>query len=157
MKNRLIQLLVLFLTIGLVSCSTNTQQQNEGIGAVSGAVIGGVAGSFIGQGTGQVVAIGAGAIIGALVGYEIGKNMDSADSNKTYNALNNNPTNKASHWKNKKTGARYTVVPTSNHMAMGHYNNCRTYRTTAVINGQSQTVNGTACRQANGTWKAMNS
>lgn len=157
MKNGLLVILTTLATLGIVSCSTNTQKQNEGIGAVSGAVIGGVAGSFIGQGTGQIVAAGAGAIIGALVGYEVGKNMDNIDCKNTDVALNDNPKGKASRWTNKKTGAMYSVVPTSKPMQMGSNDYCRTYRATSVVNGQKNTMTGTACRQSNGTWKTINS
>lgn len=157
MKTRIIQLVTILLTICIAGCSTNTQRQNEGVGAVTGAVIGGAAGSLIGGGTGRVVAIGAGAIIGALVGAEVGKNMDSVDTNKTYKALNNNHTNKTTYWKNKKTGARYSVTPTSNPMTIGNNNDCRTFRTTSIINGNKQTTNGTACRMADGTWQPANS
>ncbi len=156
MKSTFLKLLVIVMTcISVVACSTNTQKQNTGIGTVSGAVVGGLAGSAFGGGTGKVIAVGAGAIIGALVGGYIGHNMESSDSQKTYNALNNNPTNKTTTWKNKKTGARYSVTPTSDPTSSGSNAYCRQFTTKAVINGKKQVVSGTACRQADGTWKAI--
>jgi surface antigen len=158
MKKTIINLLVIAASMSLVACSTNTKSENMTVGAVSGAVVGGVAGSFIGGGTGQIVAAGAGAIIGALVGSEIGKNMDNSDANNTYKAMNTNPKNKKMTWKNTKTGAMYTVVPTSKVMTVDNNNHCRTYRATANVQGHNQQVTtGTACRLANGTWQTINS
>ncbi len=63
-----------------------------------------------------------------------------------------------------------TVVPWSN-PGTGHYGEvavlddgyddasglpCRTYRTTVVVDGQPQTATGTACREADGTWRIVN-
>lgn len=158
MKRTLISMLVIATSFSLVACSSNTQRENTTVGAVSGAVIGGVAGSFIGAGTGQIVAAGVGAIVGALVGGEIGNNMDSTDASNTYKAMNKNKQNKQMTWKNTKTGAQYTVVPTSKIMAIGNHDYCRTYRATAQTQGQSQKViSGTACRLPNGTWQAIQS
>ncbi|TAK79058.1 MAG: glycine zipper 2TM domain-containing protein [Gammaproteobacteria bacterium] len=156
MKSMLMKFFIVILTcISVAACSTNTQKQNETVGTVSGAVVGGLAGSAIGGGAGKVVAIGAGAVIGALVGNRIGKSMESSDTQKTYHALNNNQTNKSSYWKNKHTGARYTVTPTSDPMQSGSQSYCRQFKTKAIINGKSQVVTGTACRQSDGTWKTI--
>ena len=149
------KILVLILSIGLVACSTNTQKENTGIGAVTGAVVGGLAGSAFGGGTGKVVAVGVGAVAGALIGGYIGHSMDSTDSVKMNSAMNN-PTNQTTHWKNKKTGARYSMTPTSNRMTVNGNPNCRKYHSTAVINGEKHRVYGVACLQSDGTWKAVN-
>lgn len=155
MKNGLMKLAILLLSVCLAACSTNTQEQNTGIGAVTGAVVGGLAGSAIGAGTGQVVAIGAGAVIGALVGGGIGHSMDSSDTTKTYVVLDKNPTNKVTRWKNTSTGQTYMVVPVSDRMTMKGNPNCRKFRAVAIINGKKQHVYGIACRQMDGTWRAM--
>ena len=122
--------------------SSNTQNENTGIGAVTGAVIGGVAGSAFGAGTGQAVAIGVGALAGALIGGVIGHSMDSTDNRQLCNTMENNPTNKPHHWKNQKTGAQYTMVPTSKVIAYDGNNTCRQYRSTAVIDGKQETSSG---------------
>lgn len=156
MKHILINLALLFLSFSLVACSsTNTRSQNTSIGAVTGAVIGGVAGSAIGAGTGQIVAIGVGAVAGALIGGAIGNSMDSSDSAKVYSAMDHNPAHKASTWKNPKTGARYSVAPTSNMMTIKGNPNCRQFRSVVWVNGKKQHIKGVACRQADGTWQAV--
>lgn len=141
------------LSVGLVGCSTNTQQENTGIGAVTGAVAGGVAGGLLGGGTGGVVA---GAVVGGLLGGLIGHSVDSSDNNKLNSAMNNNPTNKSTTWTNSKTGARYTIAPTSNMMTVNGNPNCRRYYSTAVMNGKKQKVSGIACRQSDGNWQVVN-
>ncbi|MBX3709213.1 MAG: glycine zipper 2TM domain-containing protein [Gammaproteobacteria bacterium] len=157
MKQACFKTALLIASIGLVvSCSSaNTQSQNTTLGAVTGAVVGGVAGSAIGAGTGQIVAIGAGAIAGALIGGYVGQSMDHSDNVQTYYALEHTPKQKAYHWKNKKTGKQYTVIPSSKHVAMKGYSDCRKYTVVADIKGKKQRVHGVACRQADGSWKAI--
>ncbi|HLB41361.1 MAG TPA: hypothetical protein VJN02_00665 [Gammaproteobacteria bacterium] len=54
------------------------------------------------------------------------------------------------------SGVRYTMIPTSNMMTINGRSNCRQYRSIATINGKIQQMTGIACRQADGTWQAMN-
>lgn len=152
MKKTLISTVIICSMVGLVGCSTNTQSQNTGIGVVSGAVVGGLAGSLIGGGAGKVVAIGVGAVAGALVGCSIGHSMDHSDNTTMSNAMYSNSTNQGTTWTNNRTGATYTVVPTSKMMTYKKHHNCRTYYTTAVISGKTQKVYGVACRKADGSW-----
>jgi surface antigen len=154
MKPMLLKATLLAASIGLVvGCSsTNTQSQNAALGALGGAVVGGVAGSAIGSGTGQAVAIGVGAVAGALIGGSIGSSMDHSDSTQTYYALDHSP--KTYHWKNKKTGNVYTVVP-SKRVKMKGYSDCRKYAIIIDRHGKKQKAYGTACRQADGSWKAI--
>ena len=156
MKKLLVNLMILLASMSLVACSTNTQKENTGVGVVSGAVIGGLAGSLVGGGVGKAVAVGVGIVAGALVGGYIGHNMDHSDSMKMDSAMNN-PTNQSSTWTNSKTGATYTVKPTSKKMTVNGNSNCRKYYTKAMMNGKQQVVHGVACMQSNGTWAAVNS
>lgn len=155
MKNILIKIAVLLVSFNLVACSTNTRSENTTIGGVTGAVAGGLAGSLIGAGTGQVVAIGVGAIGGALLGSYVGHSMDSSDNAHVYQALDNNNTRQTTDWKNEKTGAVYKVTPVSKKMTIKGNHDCRKFRAISVINGKKQHVYGVACRQADGTWRAM--
>lgn len=154
MKNIFVKLSCLFASSCLIiSCSTNTQNQNTAVGAVGGAAVGGGV-AALAHASGGVIA-GA-AVVGALVGGLIGHSADSADKSHMNSSMNHTPTNKASYWKNKKTGVTYKVVPTSNVMSYNGNNTCRTYTaTTTMMDGKTEQVNGTACRQANGTWQAI--
>ncbi|HLF67323.1 MAG TPA: RT0821/Lpp0805 family surface protein [Gammaproteobacteria bacterium] len=154
MKQVFVAILALLLTLNLAGCSTNTQKENMTAGAVAGALIGGGAGAFIGQGVGTAVAVGVGIVGGALIGGYIGDHMDSSDNAKM-NASMNNPTNKRTDWKNDKTGASYSMAPTSKVMAINGNGACRTFHTKATIEGKTQEVDGTACRQTDGTWKSI--
>lgn len=158
MKTHLAKLCIALAAVGLVGCSSNTQNENTTLGAITGAVVGGLTGSLFGQGTGQVIAIGAGAIAGAFVGGYIGKNMDHRDYQNTCNTLNGNAKDQPTTWKNKRTGIAYSVKPTSNYITYNGNNACRRFQTTTTAtDGQSKTVNGVACRQSNGTWREVSS
>src|SRR5689334_10281114 len=124
MKKGLVALIALLLSINLVGCSSNTQEQNTTLGAVTGAVVGGGAGAFVGQGLGKAVAIGVGLVGGALIGGYIGHHMDSTDNAKMNTSMNN-ATYKQTTWTDEKTGASYSMAPTSKVMAVQGYTTCR--------------------------------
>lgn len=152
MNSVLTKLLVLVMSVSLMSCSTNTQKENTGVGVATGAVAGGLLGSLVGGGTGKAVAIGVGIVAGALVGGAIGHSMDSTDHTNVNNAV---MTGKTTSWENSKTHSNYTVVPSKRYVTMNGNKYCRNYTTTAVISGKTSTVHGVACRQADGSWKAV--
>lgn len=138
-----------FLALSLTAC--NPTKQN--IGAVSGGVLGGVLGSQVGGGRGQLLATGVGAMLGMMAGSAIGQSMDDVDMMKANRAIESNRNGQSSSWTNPDSNAQYTVTPTRTY----YQNNnlpCREYSTNVVINGQNESMTGTACRQENGTWKA---
>ncbi|EKD53725.1 MAG: OspA [uncultured bacterium] len=151
MKKIVTTLMTLIAYASLVGCDNMTKQD---VGVVSGSVIGGLVGSQFGKGGGNILAIGAGAVAGALIGGAIGKNMDDTDRLKMNQALDNNSLGQPAYWKNQNTGNSYTVVPTQNVTVDGNQY-CREYRSTANIAGKKQQVYGTACRQPDGSWKAV--
>lgn len=150
-----VAVLITASALALVGCSSNTQGENTGIGAVTGAVAGGLAGSAFGAGTGRAVAVGVGAVAGALLGGWIGHSMDHSDNSAMCKTLDNNSVNQSSSWKNKKTGARYTMKPTSSVMAYQGYNTCRQYEVTGVADGKKETTTGVACKNKNGSWTTV--
>jgi surface antigen len=133
----------------LAACETPPTKQQTG--AVTGAVVGGVVGSTIGGGTGRTVAIVAGTVAGALFGSHIGKRMDEADRLKAAQALENSPSGERSTWKNPDTGTEYTMTPTRTYQT--GTGPCRDFTVDAKIDGKPEKVQGSACRQADGTWK----
>lgn len=139
---------------GLVGCSTNTQNQNTALGVAGGAVVGGGIGAAVATG-GTSIAVGA--IAGGIIGGVIGYNMPSSDKAHMYQAMNSTPTHHHKHWKNKHTQTSYNLTPTSNRMAYNGYQNCRTYDLTSMHNGRKQEVQGTACRQPDGSWTSVKS
>ena len=137
------------LVVSLASCSNQPSKQD--IGTVTGGVLGGVLGSQVGKGTGRDVAIIAGALAGAYLGSAIGKSMDETDRLKTAQAMESNPTGRATSWRNPDTGNTYTVMPTKTYET--ETGPCRDFTTKAIIGGKQETIYGTACRQADGSWK----
>jgi len=154
MKKILAYTVLFAASAGLVTgCSTNTQSQNTGVGAVGGAVVGGVAAGVLG---GNPVAVGVSAIAGALIGGYIGHSMDHSDVSNMNNAMNNNATNMPSTWTNPKTGVTYHLTPTSDMMTYKGNNSCRKYVATATMQGEKhKTKHGIACRQSDGSWMMM--
>jgi surface antigen len=133
----------------LAACENPPTKQQTG--AVTGAVVGGVVGSTIGGGTGRTVAIVAGTVAGALFGSHIGKRMDEADRLKAAQALENAPSGQATTWKNPDSGAEYTMTPTRTYET--GTGPCRDFTVNAKIDGKPEKVQGSACRQTDGTWK----
>ena len=143
----------------LVGCTTfNPQEQpKQTAGTVLGAIGGGLLGAQVGKGAGQLAATAAGTLAGAWLGSEVGASLDRADrlyaQQATYTALEQNPTGTASTWRNPDTGHYGAVTPTRTYRTAAR--DCRDFEQTVVIDGQQQTVYGTACREADGTWRAL--
>ncbi len=137
-------------TLVLTGCNPTKQDVGTLIGAGTGAFVG----SQIGDGTGQLAAVAIGALMGGYLGGDVGRQMDELDRYKTQEALEYRPTGSTTSWNNPDTGYSYNVTPTNT------YENdsgpCRDYTTEAVIEGRAEVVHGTACRQPDGTWHAMN-
>lgn len=151
MKQIITTFFVLICSFALVGCQNMSKQD---AGTITGAVAGGLIGSTIGQGSGQVLAVAAGAMAGAYVGNAIGKSMDDTDKMKVNQALETHNVGQPAYWNNQKSGARYKVTPVKD-VTVGSNKYCREYQTVATINGQQQKMFGTACRQPDGSWKAV--
>lgn len=65
-------------------------------------------------------------------------------------ALENNRVNETTRWSDPD-GKNYTVTPTRTYAENGAP--CRDFRQTVEINGQTEILTGTACRQNDGSWK----
>lgn len=127
---------------------------NQQAGSLTGGVIGGLVGSQFGSGSGQVAAAAGGALLGSIIGGRIGQTMDDVDRMKMQQALDTAPTGRPIRWRNPDNGNQYTVRPTRT-----YYNGnqpCREYTTHASIGGKFEQIHGTACRQADGSWKIRN-
>lgn len=140
------------LTLAVAGCQTPPDKQQTG--AVVGGVLGGVLGSNVGDGRGQTAAIIAGTLVGAVIGGAVGKSMDQTDQLKAQQALENNKINQATSWHNPDTGRDVAVTPTRTYTSASGQN-CREYTTAVTIDGKKQTAHGTACRQADGSWKIV--
>lgn len=122
---------------------------------VIGGLLGGVIGSHIGQGDGRTAAIILGTVIGSNIGGNVGRSMDQTDRIKTAHALETVRTGVPTRWVNPDTHNQYTVVPTRTYDAASG-GPCREYTVDALIGGRLEKVVGTACRQADGSWRTVN-
>ena len=146
------------MLIGLVSlplmsgCATKMET-----GTALGALTGGALAYGLGQNSSNkelwtVLGIG----LGAMVGQSLGRQLDERDQMlmaQTFEfTMEKAPTNHRSQWENPDTGHGGTVTPT-NTFQTTEGTPCREFTTTVSIGGESEQAYGTACRQADGSWK----
>lgn len=137
--------------VTLASCTMPPTQEQAGM--VIGGALGGVLGAQVGGGHGRTAATIIGTVVGAVIGGQVGKSMDETDRLKTAHALETVRTGVPSRWRNPDTGNEYTVMPTKTYdTATGP---CREYTVDARIGGRPEKVYGTACRQADGSWRTQ--
>ncbi len=136
------------------ACSSGN---NQGPGTIVGAVTGGLVGNQLGRGKGKVAATAAGAVIGGIIGNQIGRDMDEQDRRMAaaaeYRALEYGQSDAPTPWNNPGTRHRGQIVPGKYYSQGGQF--CRPYTHTVYIGGEPQTMSGTACRQADGTWRTI--
>ena len=149
MKRLLATLSMVTLCASLTACATR-----EGTGTVLGAGAGAAAGAAIAKND----AVGAvvGGLVGGLVGREIGQYMDQRDPSRLVQAFEYNQTGATSQWTNPDTGYSYAATPTNTFQSENRP--CRRFTLLADVEGSSdERVNGTACRQSDGSWQIVSS
>lgn len=158
MKNK--GFIVLIMSVFLLTGCESLQGmgQKEKIGSAAGAILGGIAGSKVGSGSGTRWAVGAGALLGAVMGGEVGRSLDKADMAYANRALGNAhaaPIGDTITWNNPESGNEGSYTPVRDGYAEGG-SYCREYQQNIYIDGERHTGYGTACQQADGTWKIVN-
>ncbi len=128
---------------------------NNVVGSLLGAAAGGLLGSQFGHGSGKSLMTIAGVLGGAMAGGAIGRSMGQPDAACVDQTLERGQTGQTVAWQNPDNGTTYNVTPVKTYQREGRP--CRDYTTTAVIDGQTQTLHGTACRQEDGSWKSLDS
>jgi surface antigen len=148
--------IILAIPLALTACENGNQKQTAG--TVIGAVAGGLLGSTIGKGAGRTAAIVAGAAIGGLAGNQLGAALDERDRERaaysTQAALESNRTGQPTAWRNPETGNSGSTTPTRTYTDTGGQP-CREYQTTVTVAGKQQQAYGTACRDADGSWRIV--
>jgi surface antigen len=79
--------------------------------------------------------------------------MDDVDRLKASQTLETVRTGVSSTWRNPDTGNQYAVTPTRTYDTSG--GPCREYVINASVGGKPEQVYGTACRQADGSWRTQ--
>jgi len=157
-KEKLMFVVLLIAVAGLVSGCAGTYNK-QGTGTAIGAVTGGALAYGLGKDSSNknlwtVLGIG----IGAMVGNNIGAQLDEKDrllaGQTMQQTLELGPDQSQGQWQNPNTGHSGTVTPTSTHVASTGQP-CREFITTVKVGGVEQQGYGTACRQADGSWKIV--
>ena len=125
----------------------------EAIGAIAGGALGGLIGSRVGDGDGATVAVIAGTLIGMFVGSRIGRHMDELDERCIGQVLERAPDGQVVTWRNPDTGAVLSAEPQRTFRQDGRY--CRDYLASLQAAGDTRRLDGTACRDADGTWQRL--
>src|SRR5512139_2453204 len=154
LKGAAIVVLVAILTTGCAEMQANPKTT---IGAAGGGAVGGLIAAAAGA---NPAVIAASVIGGILIGGMAGNLLDQRDkqlaAEAAARAMETAPTGKPVAWKNPDSGHSGTVTPTKTYQtANGTY--CREYQTTVLIEGKQERATGTACRQADGSWRVVNS
>ena len=144
------------ITLPLMSGCAGTYNK-----ATTGAALGALTGTALAYGLGKDSSkkglwLIAGAAAGGLAGNAIGKQLDERDRlllGKTFqNTMETAPNNQVGGWNNPNSGNSGTVTPTQT-MVSSNNQPCREFTTTITVGGDLTQGYGTACRQADGSWK----
>src|SRR5689334_11083737 len=113
------------------------------IGSAVGGATGGLIGNQFGGGAGKGVMTGLGVVGGALAGGYVGRSMEGCG---------NAP--RAAQPQAAPAAARRTAAAPARGAAAAEPRSCRFVETRAVIDGREQPMDGIACLEADGTWRA---
>jgi surface antigen len=144
-------LAVVTVLLPLAACATH-----QDTGTLAGAVAGGVIGNQFGSGAGRAAATVGGAVVGGLIGNAIGRQMDEEDrrlaEEAEYRALEDE-NDEPRRWRNRRSGHYGYFKPGRTFRYRGM--TCREYEHTVYFNGRPERETGRACRQRDGSWKAL--
>ena len=146
-------ILVCLVSLPLISGCASKMQTGTALGALTGGALA----YGLGQDSSKkelwtVLGIG----LGAMIGQSIGQQLDERDQYlmaQTFEfAMEKAPTNETAKWENPDTGVGGSVTPTKTYSTT-QGTPCREFTTSVSIGGQTEQAYGTACRQADGSWK----
>ena len=139
-------------------CQQGETSGGEIFGTLAGAALGGLVGSQFGSGKGNAAMIGAGVVAGGFLGNKIGKSMSCQDQQQHYDttqsSLETQKTGQTSSWTNPDTGHSGNITPTRTYTSADG-TPCRDFTQTIYVDGEYEEINGSACRQADGSWKPV--
>lgn len=157
MKGRM--LVAAFVALFVAGCSGYNQMgKKEQTGTVVGGASGALIGSQLGHGSERLLGAAVGGVAGALLGQKVGQHLDTRDQKTMQqtarDTLETARTNETRTWRNPDTGNSGGITPTRTYKsAQGQ--DCRDYVQTVTIEGREERVQGTACRQEDGTWRIV--
>ena len=139
------------------ACAETGMGRKQGAGTILGAAAGGIIGNQFGGGTGRVLTTATGVVVGGLIGNQIGRSLDEAErrsaSEAEYAALEHGRAGAPVKWQSASNGNSGEVIPGPAYTV--NSSTCRDYMHTIYIDGREQRMRGTACREEDGTWRAI--
>ena len=125
------------------------------VGTVGGATVGGLIAAAAGA---SPAWIAGSVILGALTGGVIGSILDDRDkemhAQSSYNAIQNKKAGGRTAWNNPDTGSSGTTsINRVYRKADG--TRCKDFTQKIQADGKTESVKGTACQQADGSWKVV--
>jgi surface antigen len=146
---------ILVAACGSTHTGTTAGLSNATGGTVLGAAGGALLGSQVGKGKGKWVGAAVGAVAGGLTGSVIGQRLDQRDrllaDKAERDALENGRTGQPVSWRNPDNGRNGRIVPEAPYKQGNGY--CRQYSHQVTIDGRSESLRGTSCRNADGSWR----
>ncbi len=158
MMTKKLVMTALVSSVALAACSEGPGFTGGDIGTGIGAVSGAVIGSQFGGGSGKTVAAVVGALAGAWVGNKVAAGMTAQDRGYYEGAASRAataPVGQQIVWANPESGNQGSITPVREGRDSGG-NACREYQQTVTIGGKTERAYGTACKQADGSWKILN-
>ena len=149
--NRLIAVSTALLILALAGCEAGGMQMGLGTatGGLGGAAAGGLLGAALGGGS---TGIASGVLLGAGVGQMLDQRSRQIQAETVSRTLETAQSGTTTSWVNPDNGNRGTVTPLRTFRGQdGNY--CREFQQSVVIEGQSQQLTSTACRQPDGSWR----
>lgn len=92
-----------------------------------------------------------GSLAGAAPGSVAARAMDDSDRRRAANALETLANGESAVWRNRETGDSFVFTPTRSFDRLGA--RCRDFKLEVVAGGRPDSIGGSACRQADGTWR----
>lgn len=163
MANRFIaSLAVAALSISLFACAGSNGNQREDhtgeqVGTIVGAIGGAILGSRVGRGNVRTLSTVAGGVLGAWGGSRLGRMFDERDRQMQKQAADDAmsaPVGKAVSWSNPDSGNSGSITPLRQTTRSGDGATCRSFEQSVTTkDGRVASERGTACREADGTWR----
>ena len=139
----------------LAACGETTSKQS--LGSVAGTLTGGLVGSSRTDARAPAPSANAVPLIGAWAAAGVGTRLDDNDrrhaAEAEYEALESTAAGASRDWRNPATGHRGTVTPGPAY-SVNQYT-CRDYVDQVTVDGKTEILRATACRQPDGSWRPI--
>lgn len=155
--------LLAVLALGLSACNSNSRwlrgsEEAEAAGMPATPASASAPAAARPAVVGPVAIVPVPVVLAAVVSDELSARLSRADQvaleRTTQTTLESVPIGTESRWNNPESGHAGTVMPTRTFQrASGQY--CREFTQVIVIGGRSEEIKGTACREADGTWRRV--